>query len=325
MSFDYIIDKILAAPMERAPFDHLYIHNLFSPEHFAEIIAAPETALHDLASDEQLFDTLFANGWKIISFPGCITDKKIYLDWHKNKHLKQTQNNSACEGFGMTLRLSRHRSDVLQKLSAFLESEKFQHALATKFAIAPSDVVYDWGIQKYLDGYEISPHPDIRRKALTYMVNINPSPTSEREEHHTHYLSFKDEYKYVESYWDGHPQEDRCWVPWDWCNSHKVQTENNSIVIFSPSNKTMHGVKAKYNHLKNQRTQLYGNLWYNENKTLPMPAWEDFVIQARLPQSPSITQKVKASIPAPLKRFVKEKILVHKNKDDTVASRKTSK
>lgn len=322
MSFDYIIDKILAAPIERAPFDHLYIHNLFEPEHFAEIIAAPEIALHNLDSDIQLFDTLFENGWKIISFPGCITDKKIYLDWHKNKSQKQTQNNSSCEGFGMTLRLSQHSSDTLQRLSTFLQSEKFQHALASRFSITPSDVVYDWGIQKYLDGYEISPHPDIRRKALTYMVNINPSPNSEKEEHHTHYLTFKDAYKYVESYWDGHPHQDRCWVPWDWCDTHKIQSENNSIVIFSPSNNTMHGVKANYNHLQNQRTQLYGNLWYSENKILQMPAWEDFVINTSKAKAPSLSSKIKASIPDPLRQFVKKKIL---NKADVIASRKTSK
>ena len=30
---------------------------------------------------------------------------------------------------------------------------------------------------------------------LTYMININPDPNSERNNHHTHYLNFKAKYK----------------------------------------------------------------------------------------------------------------------------------
>jgi len=322
MSFDYVIDKIRTTPIERAPFDHLYIQDFFEPHHFSQITATPQIDLQSVQSDAELFDLLFENSWKIISFPGCIVDKDTYLNWHKNKSQKQTQNNSACEGFGMTLRLTKPSSPILSDLSHFLESDRFKQALADKFNISLDDVVYDWGIQKYLDGYEISPHPDIRRKALTYMVNINPNPSSEKENHHTHYLTFKDAYKYVESYWSGHKEQDRCWVPWDWCETQKIQTQNNSIVIFSPSNNTMHGVKANYNHLQHQRTQLYGNLWYNENKILPMPAWEDFVINTSTAKVPSLGSKIKDSIPAPLKQFVKKKIL---NKADVIASRKTSK
>ena len=37
-----------------------------------------------------------------------------------------------------------------------------------------------------------------------------------------------------------------------------------TVVIFKPSHKTLHAIKAKYNHLITQRTQLYGNLWYKE-------------------------------------------------------------
>ena len=324
MSFDNLIDKIMAAQMDDFPFAHLHIQDFFSPQHFAQITAASEIALKPVHSDEMLFDALLENGWKIISFPGCITDKKIYIDWHKNKNVKQTHNNSSCEGFGMTLRLIRPTSTILTELSAFLNGETFRKALAAKFGIALEEVVYDWGVQKYLDGYEISPHPDIRRKALTYMVNINPGKQSEKEEHHTHYLTFKDAYKYVESYWDGHQKEDRCWVPWDWCETKKIQNENNSIVIFSPSNNTMHGVKAKYNHLNNQRTQLYGNLWYHDSTPLPMPAWENFVIRAvTKTKKVPLRNKLKASIPTPVKNFIKDKVIGRRN--DMIAERNTTK
>ncbi len=84
-------------------------------------------------------------------------------------------------------------------------------------------------------GYEISPHPDICQKALTYMVNVNPSEASETADHHTHYLKFRPEYKYVQAYWEGNLDVNRCWVPWEWCESVKTQTANNSIFIFAPS------------------------------------------------------------------------------------------
>ena len=70
-------------------------------------------------------------------------------------------------------------------------SKSFIDALLSKFNISGVDIEYDAGIQKYLDGYEISPHPDIRRKLLTFMVNINPSNSSESNNHHTHIQSFK--------------------------------------------------------------------------------------------------------------------------------------
>ena len=44
--------------------------------------------------------------------------------------------------------------------------------------------------------------------------------------------------------------------------------------MFSPSCSTIHAVKADYNHLLGQRTQLYGNLWYKEITTLKRLEWE---------------------------------------------------
>ena len=66
------------------------------------------------------------------------------------------------------------KSDLLQAVDNYFNSQKFREVLASKFSINLDDVYFDNGIQKYFDGYEISPHPDIRRKSLTYMLNINP-------------------------------------------------------------------------------------------------------------------------------------------------------
>jgi hypothetical protein len=308
-SFDYLLDKIGAAEFENEPFPHLYIRDFFNDEHFSQITGAPEIALRPRNSDDELFDELFGAGYKIIDFPGCITNKDAYINWHRVKGARQTHNNSACEGFGVTLRLMSAGSPFIAELMQFINSQRLQEALAAKFGIDLDQVIYDAGIQKYLDGYEISPHPDIRKKALTYMVNVNPGSGSEEKDHHTHYLAFRDAYKYVQAYWEGHPEADRCWVPWNWCDTRKMQRENNSIVVFSPSNQTMHGVKARYDHLGSQRTQLYGNLWYRTEAVTAHPEWEDLVIRQAKPKlAASLKSKVKSVMPASMKALIKNRL-----------------
>ena len=155
---------------------------------------------------------------------------------------------------------------ILIDLKNFIESKEFNLVLAEKFNLDLEQCSIDTGIQKYLDGYEISPHPDLRKKALTFMININTSEQAFKESYHTHYLEFKINKNYVKEYWKGNPYAERCWIPWDWCVTKKQQKNNNSIVIFSPSFDTLHAIKANYSHLKNQRTQIYGNLWYKNEK-----------------------------------------------------------
>ncbi|HZX76876.1 hypothetical protein [Lysobacter sp.] len=97
MSFEYLLQKIKTAEFDTEPFPHLYIRNFLSDQHFAQVTAAPDIALRARDSDDQLFDELFGAGYKIIDFPGCISNKDTYVRWHRNKSAKQTHNNSACE------------------------------------------------------------------------------------------------------------------------------------------------------------------------------------------------------------------------------------
>ena len=210
----------------------------------------------------------------------------------------------------MVMRLKNARTPIIDNLKTFLSSEAFNKAIAVKFNIKLEDVTIDNGIQKYLDGYEISPHPDVRKKALTYMVNINPHPSSEQNDHHTHYLEFANRYKYVEEFWRENTQFDTCWVPWQWCRTIWEQRENNTMVIFSPAYNTLHGVKAYYDHLSAQRTQLYGNLWYKDPLlSLYMPDWESIDINESIKKSivkasrRDIFAKGKGLVPKRLKRF----------------------
>lgn len=275
INFDHVMTRIRNANVETYPYQHIHIQNLFTEEDFKKIVQTPEINLKPVQSDDELFEQLFENGYKIIKFPGCIADKDYYSAWHreKGKGSKKVINNDACEGFGMTLRLVSPRSQLLSELKSFIESTEFLSVLAEKFNVDLDNCEADNGIQKYLDGYEISPHPDIRRKALTYMVNINSAPNSEELDHHTRYLVLKDKYKYISTYWEHNTDVERAWIPWEWCDVVFEQTVNNSIVVFSPSYDTLHAVRANYNHLLGQRTQLYGNLWYKNSNVCSPSEW----------------------------------------------------
>jgi len=272
--FDYLLQKIVDAPYETDPFRHVYIQDFFSAADFAEIVGAPEIDVPAASSDDELFDILHAHGYRAVQFPGCITSRDDYIRWHARRKTSH-KIHSACEGFGVTLRLAEARTPLIAELMQFLSSERFNRTLAEKFDLRLERSIVDNGIQKYLDGYEISPHPDIRAKAATFMVNINPHPNAETLEHHTHYLRFRPKYEGVQQKWEEAPNFDRCWVPWGWCDTVKTQPKNNSIVLFSPQNDTVHAVRARYDHLPAQRTQLYGNLWHADYPKLTTREWED--------------------------------------------------
>lgn len=272
--FSYLVDKIRVAPSHDEPFRHVEIQDFLSPEHFAALTADPQIALPRAANSRELLNLLDEAGYKIIPFPGCITDGDAYLQWLENGSGKKVH--GATEGFGIVYRLADCRSELIDEFNRFLVCDEFQTALTEKFGIeGPVDI--DTGIQKYLHGYEISPHPDIRRKALTWMLNINPGADSETLDFHTQYLRLKPEWSFVSAFWKGNPGVDRDWLPWSWCETVKRQPRNNSIVVFSPSDDTIHAVKADYDHLGSQRTQMYGNLWYPA-KRLPKVEYTQFVI-----------------------------------------------
>ncbi|WP_141468281.1 hypothetical protein [Pelagimonas varians] len=279
--FDYLIDKIETAEFIQTPFKHLEILQFFTDADFAELLACQEIAIPTAANDEELFDHLLDRGYKIIPFPGSTASRQEYLAWHQNQ-TEGDRYHPTCEGFGVTLRLIEPISTFLQELDAFLRGDAFNAAIAKKFNINLESCSTDCGIQKYLDGYEITPHPDVRFKALTYMVNANPNPDSATQQHHTHYMRFSDKRRYVETLWSGNQDIQRCWEPWEWCETEKVQSVNNSIVIFSPNNDTIHAVKATYDHLAFQRTQLYGNLWYKNRPAVQKAEWTDLDVFANM-------------------------------------------
>ena len=302
--FSYILKKIKSADFNYNPFKHIYIENFFSAEDFNAIQNCPEISISKQTSDDDLISELYNHGYNIIEFPGCVTNVKEYIKWHRNKN-KTDRTHSACGSFGMVFRLYEKKSKILIDLNEFFLSDEFNRVIADRFAIDLNLCKIDGGIQKYLDGYEISPHPDIRRKASTYMVNINPKNISNKEDHHTHYLRLKDSKKYVSEFWKNNLKYDRDWLPWDWCETIKQQAKNNSIVIFSPSNDTIHGVKANYNHLKAQRTQIYGNIWYLQQESSPLK-WEQLQIPSNQRIPFNLSKNIDDRIPMRLKSIIKK-------------------
>mgnify|MGYP004050035157 FL=1 len=306
--FNYLTDKIKNADFSDYPFRHIYIENFLSDSDFKEIITSDEINIPSSDSDENLFDNLFDLSYQIVPFAGCITDQQEYMNWHAGKQTS-VDYNSACDGFGMALRLDDPKTKILQDIRSFLADELFNQTISEKFGLELNleEHIIDNGIQKYLDGYEISPHPDIRKKAITFMININPHENSEELEHHAHLLEFEPEREYIKHFWAGNNDIDRCLMPWDWTKIVKSQTKNNSLVLFAPSNDTLHAVKASYDHLKAQRTQLYGNIWYQKDQALAKIPWENLDIielQKRNQDFNPVLQNLKSMIPQSVKNLL---------------------
>jgi len=259
--FGYITNKIKNAEWISHPFPHLEINNLLSEEHLNIILSDPQIHF-DVPSDDddELYRKLLSLHYKIQDFPGSIND------WGKYKRYKQHNNykseKTPVEGVGITFRLHDVRNQVIVRLLTFMNGSEFHDALRKKFDIDRKTSLFT-AIQKNLTKYELSPHPDVKHKCLTFLININRDDTVENYDCHTHLLELKDEYKCIAEYWEN-PNINRCWVSWDICHTVKKINKNNTLVVFKPESNppTLHAVKLDYDHFRFQRTQFYGNMMY---------------------------------------------------------------
>jgi hypothetical protein len=274
MSFTYLLDKLDSAEILGDPFPHVHIDNFLEQDDFEAVVSAPDIALSPAANVDELFSMLDAVGYRPIEFPGCTKSRSEYVAWLESA-VKPKDTHAACEGKGMAMRCTKLQSDAVRSLDAFFRSPELRELLTRKFDITASTQL-DCGLQKYLNGYEISPHPDIRSKALTWMLNVNPGENTEAHDYHTHYMTFRHEWDFVREFWRDTPDAETCWVPWQWCETRKRQPMNNSLVAFAPRYDTLHAVRAHYDHLPAQRTQFYGNLWYKPNPVSFRPEFQDF-------------------------------------------------
>ncbi|HVJ18611.1 MAG TPA: hypothetical protein VM686_24490 [Polyangiaceae bacterium] len=294
--FGYLIEKIERAEFRQDPFRFVLIDDFLSREHFDQIVSLEQIRRPVAKSTEVLVSDLLNSGYKVQHFPGCTTSVKDYLACYNSK--KWPTDKGLLEGYGLTFRMHEYRAPLLARLVEFLNTPEFQVALERKFGIERPCYV-ETAIQKYLHGYEISPHPDIRKKAATYMLNINTSAESEKVDIHTHLLTFRPERRYLYDFWRHNPEVDRCWVPWDWCETKLETRTNNSIVLFAPSDDTLHAVKLAYDHLAFQRTQVYGNLWYTVEPDARTVSYRDIDLRAQ-------TKNLRSAVPLPIKRLLKK-------------------
>jgi hypothetical protein len=278
-NFYYLIEKLEKAEFISEPFDHLEIENFLSEEHFNIINSDSQIHFEEQSSHNQLRETLKSKSYKPIPFPGCTTNEDEYyelLNTNRLSEIKEANPESTIDGLGIAYNLVDIKNSFIKDLIEFLNSPIFQGTLRSKFGINNQTYITT-RIQKYVTGYEISPHPDTRRKALTYLLNINKDDSAEGLDIHTGLLKFKDDYSFIADYWDKNPNKDRSWVRWDWCNIEKTISKNNSIVLFKPSNYSLHCVKLDYDHLPLQRTQIYGNLMFADQSGFgPGPNILDF-------------------------------------------------
>jgi len=248
--FEYILEKINNEKIIEKPYKHLEIKDLLKEEHLSNLLQDKQLHFDECENDLELFQNLIQKQYTPFAGAGVTTNLNEYLEMVKDK-----------KGIlGMGFRLDKPENPILINLLNFFRSDKFHNCLKSKFNLSrPTRLHTD--IRKYLSRYQISPHPDMREKAMTYLLNIN-KPGAELLDIHTKIMSFKKEYEWKYEEWEKNPNTQREWVPWDWCKEEKSINENNSIVIFSPNDRTLHAAKIYYDHYKLQRTQLYGNLWY---------------------------------------------------------------
>lgn len=297
--FGYLLEKIKNSPFQTSPFKHLLMFDFLSQEHFQKIVNLEEIKRPTFSNTESLIEDLLDNGYKVHNFPGCTTSKEEYLKCYNSG--KWPVSKGDMEGFGLTLRLKEIDDQFLSRLMYFFNSELFSDTLKEKFGVNSKNKV-NTAVQKYLHAYEISPHPDERNKALTYLLNINTDPAAENDKIHTQLLKFKAERQYIYDFWRYNPTIERCWVPWNWCDAVIKTNINNSFIMFAPSDDTLHAVKLDYDHLKYQRTQIYGNLFY---ETSQVNKWVNYNEIDLLKEETPKFSKIRAIVPEAIKKVLR--------------------
>ena len=278
--FTYLSEKILASPFEDFPFKHLLIEDFLSEEHLQKVITDPQIHWDETSGLEELISTLTHEHYKVQGFPGCTTNINNYKKHFKTKSFPSGSLGNPVETYGITFRLQKYKSKFIQDLVNYLNGKEFKAALTTKFGITvPTNIIT--AIQKNLSYYEISPHPDVREKGLTYLLNINKNSSVDEKSIHTQLLRFKKEWEFIYEYWKTNNHKNRCWVPWEWCETKVTCNKNNSIVLFSPADDTLHAIRLVYDHNKFQRTQIYGNLWGVKGRVHPLMSWKELKTYAQ--------------------------------------------
>jgi len=282
--FHYLLEKISSAEFNSDPFSHIEIRDFFSKEHFDLIVSDPQIRLDTQENTKSMIENLLELGYFPCNFAGVTPDIDVYLNCRETDNWPVDKRRT--DRIGMVFQLRFIRNYIIKELMDFLRGHDFLKCLCEKFSISENEIKRQFSIQKYLDGYEISPHPDNYKKKLTFLLNINPDDKlSTVNDLHTKLLEFKPEKKFISEYWKYNIDYNRDAVPWDWTVTKKIINRNNTLLMFAPNERTLHAVKLDYDHTKTQRTQIYGNIFDSDTadkikqKQFPFVKYTSFDIQ----------------------------------------------
>ena len=233
---EYIFQKINDVKIISKPFPHIIIEDFFDEEFINELINSIKIDnINEIKSK-----------YHEVIYPGAI-DKKLSLTTRPT-------------GSGLVYALNKSILDKHEIFVNLLESDGFKQVLFDKFNI-PKEIdgwnVYQ--INKDLNGYEISPHPDVTGKIITWQCNITNDNTLDNynlsTRLHTIKPEYKDELNKITS--DKNP---RPWGKWEWFDEGiSVPYKENAFFAFAPSNISHHSVILdNYPQDRSQRTMMRG-------------------------------------------------------------------
>ncbi len=232
---NYIIKKIQDSVIIEKPFPHIIIHNFFEDEDLTKILNNIE--IENLNEIEKKYIK--------VHYPGAKSSKE------------ELTKRPTGVGLVYALKEDYHKNNV--KLNKVLNSEDFKKVLFKKLNI-PKNIdgwnVYQ--INKDLNGYEISPHPDITGKVITYQINLSNTDILDNYDLSTKFHTIKPEcLKYIKEL---SKKKLRPWGKWEWFDKGKSITyTQNTFMAFAPSDISYHSVKLEnYPQEKYQRTMLRG-------------------------------------------------------------------
>ena len=232
---NYILKKIEDAEIILKPFPHIIISNFLEDGDLIDV-------LNNIDIDNL---NVIDKKYKLVQYPGA-----------KSTTEELTKRPT---GVGLVYALKEEYSKNNIKLNTILDSDEFKQALFEKFKI-PTNIdgwnVYQ--INKDLNGYEISPHPDITGKVITYQLNLSNTNILDNYDLGTKFHTIKPEFlKNIKKLSTKQP---RPWGKWDWFDKGKsIPYKQNTFMAFAPSDISYHSVKLEnYPQEKYQRTMLRG-------------------------------------------------------------------
>lgn len=261
--FDYLLQKIRNAPIRLEPYPHIIIPNFFNQDDYNALLSSQlamvkpdgktsQLTLPQVSNRDELRIELDRHGWQPISYPGAIegaTGDDLL---------------SRPTGSGLVYKLTNKQADgptgIRTLLHKFLVGKDSQVAdtLLSKFGKEPGS---GWNVYEYnkdLNGYEISPHPDVSGKLITYQVNLAEDDRLAEYNLATRLLSIKPEHQADIDRLAA--ERERPWGLWKWFNEvATVPFVGNTFFAFAPADNTYHAVKLEeYPETEQQRTMIRG-------------------------------------------------------------------